>query len=102
MMDFADGYTWLIDDWMRLDCVLLPGSEGAALYTGERALTIENARAVTACLAEDGVRVVQRALEIRNDPALLVLAMAAAHGDAATRAAALKALGHSEFAITAR
>jgi 60 kDa SS-A/Ro ribonucleoprotein len=51
-------------------------------------------------LAEDGLRVVRRAVEIsasgrapKNDPALFVLAMAAGVGDDATRAAALAALG---------
>ena len=56
-------------------------------------------RRSTACLAEDGARVVRRAVEIsesgrapKNDPALFVLAMAAGLGDDATRAAALAAL----------
>jgi 60 kDa SS-A/Ro ribonucleoprotein len=95
----AGGYAWTVDHWTRLDRFLVLGAEGGTYYIGERALTIENAKAVVECLAEDGVRVVQRAVEIsesgrapKNDPALFVLAMAAGLGDAATRAVALASL----------
>ena len=94
------GYVWPVDKWGRLDRFLVLGSEGGTFYIGERTLTKENAVAVRECVAEDGVRVVQRVVEIsgsgrapKNDPALFVLAMAAALGDDATRAAALAALG---------
>ena len=96
----AGGYTWSVDAWTRLDRFLVLGSEGGTFYVAERELTTENAKAVVECLAEDGVRVVQRVVEIsesgrapKNDPALFVLAMAAGLGDDATRAAALAALG---------
>jgi 60 kDa SS-A/Ro ribonucleoprotein len=95
----AGGFTWLVDDWTRLDRFLILGSEGGTFYVGERALTQENATSVRACLARDGARVVQRVVEVsrsgrapRNDAALFVLAMAAGLGDEATRAAALQAL----------
>jgi 60 kDa SS-A/Ro ribonucleoprotein len=95
----ANGYTWLIDDWFRLDRFLILGSEGGTFYIRERPLTQENAKAVTALLARDGPRVVQRVVEIstsgrapKNDAALFVLAMAAGSDDDATRAAALEAL----------
>ena len=87
----ANGYTWLIDDWFRLDRLLTLGSD--------RPLTHENAKALTALLATDGPRVVERVMEIsasgaapKNDAALFVLAMAAGSDDDATRTAALEAL----------
>ncbi len=95
----AGGYAWAVDHWTRLDRFLILGSEGGTFYIRERPLTRENARAVEACLVEDGVRVVRRVVEVsesgraaKNDPALFVLAMAAASSDAATRSAALTAL----------
>jgi 60 kDa SS-A/Ro ribonucleoprotein len=95
----AGGYTWAVDAWTRLDRFLILGTEGGTWYTGERALTRENATQIAACVAEDGARVVRRVVEIseagrapRNDPALFVLALAAGLGDAATRSASLAAL----------
>lgn len=95
----ANGYTWLIDDWFRLDRFLILGSEGGTFYIRERPLTQENAKAVMACLAADGPRVVKRVVEIstsgrapKNDAALFVLAMAAGSDHDATRTAALEAL----------
>lgn len=97
--DSAGGYAWAVDHWARLDRFLVLGSEGGTFYIDERPLTRENATAVQECLAEDGARVVRRVVEIcdggraaKNDPALFVLAMAAAAEDASTRAAALEAL----------
>jgi 60 kDa SS-A/Ro ribonucleoprotein len=95
----AGGYSWAVDDWMRLDRFLILGSEGGSYYAGEKALTVENAVAVARCIDADGVRVVARVVEVsqagrapKNDPALFVLAMAAGLGKPATRKAALAAL----------
>lgn len=95
----AGGYVWAVDRWARLDRFLVLGTEGGTYYVGERPLTRENAAAVAMCLTEDGPRVVRRVVEVSlsgrapgNDPALFVLAMAAAAPDAATRDAALGAL----------
>jgi 60 kDa SS-A/Ro ribonucleoprotein len=95
----AGGFTWALDRWARLDRFLVLGSDGGTFYVRERELTVENARSVAECIAEDGVRVVRRAVEVseagrapKNDPALFVLAMAAGLGDEAARAAALEAL----------
>ena len=95
----AGGHAWAVDKWTQLDRFLVLGSEGGTFYVGERELTIENATAVRACIAEDGVRVVQRVVAVseagrapKNDPALFVLAMAAGIGDDASRATALAAL----------
>ena len=95
----AGGYAWAVDRWTRLDRFLVLGTEGGTYYVRERPLTQENAKAALECIAEDGVRVVHRVVEIsesgrapKNDPALFVLAMAAGLGDDVTRATALQAL----------
>ena len=95
----AGGYAYPVDNWTRLARFLILGSEAGTYYIAERALTIENAKAVKSCIEEDGVRVVQTVVEIsaegrapKNDPALYVLAMAAGLGNEDTRKAALAAL----------
>jgi 60 kDa SS-A/Ro ribonucleoprotein len=95
----AGGYSFPVDDWVRLDRFLVLGTEGGSYYATERALTVENAQAVRRCLQSDGRRAVARIVQIsregrapRNDPAIFALALAASHGDGATRAQALEAL----------
>lgn len=95
----AGGFTWAVDDWMRLDRFLILGTEGGSYYVSEKKLTIENADAVMRCIKADGERVVKRIVEIseagrapKNDPALFALAMAAGMGDAKTKTAAFDAL----------
>jgi 60 kDa SS-A/Ro ribonucleoprotein len=95
----AGGFAWPIDDWTRLDRFLMLGSEKGSYYATARALTRDNAEAVTRCLAADGARVVARIVEIsqagraaKNDPAIFALAMAAKLGDVETRRAAHAAL----------
>lgn len=95
----AGGYAWPVDQWVRLDRFLILGSEGGTYYVSERKLTQENAQSAVACLAEDGARVVRRVVEVslagrapRNDPALFVLAIAAALGEPETKALAWAAL----------
>jgi 60 kDa SS-A/Ro ribonucleoprotein len=95
----AGGYAWAVDAWTRLHRFLVLGSEGGSYYAAERALTRENAKAVEACVAEDGARAVAEIVRVshegrapKNDPALFALALAAGLGDEATRRAALEAL----------
>jgi 60 kDa SS-A/Ro ribonucleoprotein len=95
----AGGFAWAVDDWARLDRFLVLGSEGGTYYVRERELTVRNAEAVLRAVRADGVRVVNRVVEIseagrapKNDPALFVLAMCAGEGDVKTRQAALDAL----------
>jgi 60 kDa SS-A/Ro ribonucleoprotein len=95
----AGGYAFAVDDWSRLDRFLVLGTAGGTYYVGERKLTVENAECVRRCIAEDGVRVVNRVVEIsqegrapKNDPALFALAMCAAAEDLSVRQAALAAL----------
>jgi 60 kDa SS-A/Ro ribonucleoprotein len=95
----AGGFSFAVDDWTRLDRFLILGSEGGSYYTSERKLTLENAAAVQRVIAADGLRVVNRIVEIsdagrapKNDPALFALALCVGTGDEATRRAALAAL----------
>lgn len=95
----AGGHAWQLDDWARLDRFLVLGCEGGTYYVGERELTIENAHVVARCLAADGIRTLDRIVDIsqtgrapKNDPAIFSLAMAAKLGDEQTRRAAYSAL----------
>jgi 60 kDa SS-A/Ro ribonucleoprotein len=95
----AGGFTWAVDDWVRLDRFLLLGAEGGTYYIGERKLTQENAQAVARCVKADGARTIRHIVDVsrngrapKNDPAIFALALAASHGDAATKALALGAL----------
>jgi len=60
----SGGYGWEVNDWIRLDRFLILGSEGGTYYVGERRLTREAAEAVLRCIKQDGVRVVDRIVEI--------------------------------------
>lgn len=91
----AGGFSWKVDDWTRLDRFLILGSEGGSYYASERKLTLDNAEAVKRCISSDGERVVRRVMEVsvggrapKNDPAILVLALAAKMGNEVTRKAA--------------
>ena len=95
----SGGYSWPVNDWVRLDRFLVLGSEGGSFYASERALSLENAQAVLRAIGSDGPRAVARIVEIseagrapKNDPALFALAMAASMGDDVTRSAAFEAL----------
>ena len=95
----AGGFSFKLSPWDQLDRFLILGTEGATYYASEREMTAANAQSVIRLIGEDGVRVVNRVVEIsdsgrapKNDPALFVLALASAADDDATRKAALAAL----------
>lgn len=95
----AGGFSFPVTDWVRLDRFLILGSEGGSYYATEQKLTKQNADGALRCIKEDGVKVVDRVVEIshsgrapKNDPALFVLALCAAAEDQKTRHAALAAL----------
>ena len=52
------GYSWQVDDWMRLDRFLVLGAEGGTYYIAERDLVKENHDAILRCIKADGVRAV--------------------------------------------
>ena len=95
----AGGFSFVVDDWTRLDRFLILGTEGGSYYASERKMTRGNAKCVASLIKKDGVKVVERVVAIstqnrapKNDPALFVLAMCAKKGDDATRKAAWAAL----------
>lgn len=95
----AGGFTFTLDKWGTLDRFIMIGSEGGNYYVGEKDVTKQSFTNTLACIAEDGVRAVNRAVEYsvagrapKNDPALVVLALAAAKGSPEVQAAAYDAL----------
>ena len=95
----AGGFAFLVDKWTQLDRFLILGTAGGTYYVGERELTLENAECVKECAAEDGLRAVERIVDIsdsgrapKNDQAIFALAMCASYGDGETKKAALEAL----------
>lgn len=95
----AGGYVFAVDNWTRLSRFLVLGSEGGTYYIAQKPLTRENAKAIEACIAEDGLRVVKEIVAIsdqgrapKNDPALFALAMCASLGNEETRKTALSVL----------
>lgn len=96
----AGGFAFSVDDWVKLDRFLILGSEGGSYYASAQKLTVQNAKAVVRCIETDGVRVINRLVEIsqagrapKNDPALFVLALCSKFGDIATKHAAFEAFG---------
>src|SRR6266581_9238267 len=95
----AGGYSWAVDDWTRLDRFLILGAEGGTYYITERELVKQNHDALVRCIKADGVRAVNRIVEIsdtgrapKNDPAIFAMALAAAHGNAEAKALAFQNL----------
>jgi 60 kDa SS-A/Ro ribonucleoprotein len=87
------GYVWQADDWTRFDRFLILGAEGGTYYITERELVKQNHDALVRCIKQDGVRAVNRIVEIsgagrapKNDPAIFALALVVTHGDASTKA----------------
>jgi 60 kDa SS-A/Ro ribonucleoprotein len=96
----AGGYSWEVDDWMRLDRFLILGAESGTYYIGERSLVKQNHDAIIRCVKADGIRAVNHIIEIsdagrapKNDPAIFALALAVTHGDAPAKAHAFANLG---------
>jgi len=96
----AGGYSWRVDDWTRFDRFLILGAEGGTYYIAERELVKQNHDAVVRCIEADGVRAVNRIVEIsdsgrapKNDPAIFALALVAAHGSNEAKALAFQSLG---------
>jgi 60 kDa SS-A/Ro ribonucleoprotein len=95
----AGGYAFAADDWSKLNRFLITGIEGGSFYTGEPEMASGNADTVRRLIILDGVRVVQRIVEVsegglapKNDPALFALALAASIGDTRTKRVAFRAL----------
>lgn len=88
-----------IGHWKQLERWLILGVESNTYYASQSKLVKENATAIQKCIKEDGVRVVNKIVEIsdsarapKNEPALFGLALCASYGDEKTKAAANAAL----------
>lgn len=93
------GVSFVMDKWGVLDRFIMLGTEGGGYTVTERDLTKQNFENTLKCIAEDGVRAVKTAEAFsvagrapKNDPALVVLALAAAKGSPEVQAAAYDAL----------
>jgi 60 kDa SS-A/Ro ribonucleoprotein len=93
------GYSWAVDDWTRLDRFLILGAEGGTYYIAERDLVKQNHDAIVRCIKAEGVRAVNRIVEIsdsgrapKNDPAIFALALVTAHGSKEAKALAFQKL----------
>jgi 60 kDa SS-A/Ro ribonucleoprotein len=78
----AGGFVYEISPWQQLKRFLILGSEGGTFYVNEQTLTVENATAITRCLQEDGLRVMEMIVDIsnkglaqKNDAAIFALAL---------------------------
>src|SRR6266699_2384524 len=87
------GYSWQVDDWTRLDRFLILGAEGGTYYITERDLVKQNHDVIVRCIKADGIRAVNRIVEIsdagrapKNDPAIFTLALVVTHGYAEGKA----------------
>ena len=96
----ASGYSWQVDDWTRFDRFLILGAEGGTYYITESDLVKQNHDAIVRCIKADGVRAVNRIVEIsdagrapKNDPAIFALALVVTHGNAQAKAHAFANLG---------
>lgn len=92
---------FVINDWDRLERFLILGAENGTYTAGKQELIKENATCVERLLAdkEEGIKVVDKVVQIsdsgrapKNDPAIFVLALAAASKHDAVRAEALESL----------
>lgn len=95
----SGAFSFTLDHFGVLDRFLMIGSESAGYYVGAKETTKQSFDVAVRCIKEDGLRVVNRVVEYslagrapKNDPAVIVLALAAVHGDPVTVAAAYEAL----------
>jgi 60 kDa SS-A/Ro ribonucleoprotein len=95
----AGGFTFKLDQWGVLDRFLMIGSESGNYYVKRDDVMKQSFKTVLACLKSDAKRAIDRAVEYsvtgrapKNDPSLVLLAVAASKGDRETQAMAYEAL----------
>jgi len=93
----AGGFGFAVDPWLLLDRVLIQGTIDNTYYATGAALTLDAVRRLTPLIQEDGVRVIDRLVEVSqsgrapsNNPALMVLALTLAVGNQAAKAYAVE------------
>src|ERR1043166_4131621 len=94
------GFSWGVDDLARFDRFLILGTEGGTYYITERDLVKQNHDALVRCIKTDGIRALNRIVEIsdagrapKNDPAIFALALVVTHCDPQAKAHAFANLG---------
>lgn len=99
VVNSTGGFTFALDDFGVVDRFLFLGTESNGYYASAKKQTADAFTKVIACVKKDGLRVVARALEVslagrapKNDPAVVIIALAAVYGNAETQAAAYAAL----------
>lgn len=82
----AGGYSFEVDDWMKLQRFLILGTEGGTYYVKESKLTSDNTAALGRCIDADYVRAIDliekisvEGRAVKNDQALFALSVAASH-----------------------
>lgn len=95
----AGGVTFQLDMWGHLDRFLILGSDKPSYYASAKKLTKDASKNVMKCISADGIKTVNRIVEIsqagrapKNDPAVFALALCAINGDELTKTAAYEAL----------
>jgi 60 kDa SS-A/Ro ribonucleoprotein len=95
----AGGYVFELSPWDHLARFLILGTAGGTYYAGQKPHTEQAVKVMQKCLAEDGVRAVNLAVEIsdagraiKNDQAIFLIAVASSSEDEATRKAAYAAV----------
>lgn len=95
----AGGYSFVLDDFGRLQRFLILGADKPTYYASKQKLAKENVNCLTRCLDEDGLRAVRMIVDISTtsrapsqDPGIFALACAASHKDDKVRSAALEAM----------
>jgi 60 kDa SS-A/Ro ribonucleoprotein len=83
----AGGYTFTVDDKVRLERFLILGTEGGTYYSGEKELTKDNANFLKALIERDESLVIETVLEIsttgrafRNSTAIFAVAALFSYG----------------------
>lgn len=97
--NYAGGKTFVLDAWSFLDRFLILGSDKPSYYASAQKLTKDASKNVLNCIKLDGVKTVDRIVEIshsgrapKNDPAVFALALCAINGTPETVTAAYAAL----------
>lgn len=99
VINSSGAFVWGLDNWARLQRFLILGSDGGTYYIKERDLTIENAKCVLDCWAEDASRtldlikdVAARGLAPKTQPYIFALALCCTHGEIEARRLAKDAI----------
>lgn len=89
---------FLVDQWTQLDRFLLLGTEAGSYYAKPQKLTKQNAENIQRCINSDGIRTINRIIEVsdqglatRNDPAIFALMLCTSSSDETVRKAAWEA-----------